>query len=106
MAQFDVHRNHGQHREAIPYVVTIQSSLFDDYRRRVLIPLVRESYLDAVLVPRFNPIFEIEKTKVVLHTLENVSVDVGKLGAYVSSLAESGQQIVDAINALVTRAHR
>lgn len=106
MAQFDVHRNRGQHREAIPYVVTVQSSLFDEYRRRVVIPLVRKSYLSAVMVPRFNPTFEIEDTQVVLHPLEIVSIDVGNLGAFVSSIAESGQQIVDAIDALVTRAHR
>ena len=106
MAQFDVHRNRGQHREPIPYVVTVQSSLFDDYRRRVVIPLVRKSYLSAVMVPRFNPTFEIEDTQVVLHPLEFVSIDVGNLGAFVSSIAESGQQIVDAIDALVTRAHQ
>jgi toxin CcdB len=34
MAQFDVHKNPGKHREAIPYVVIVQSSLFDSYRRR------------------------------------------------------------------------
>lgn len=58
------------------------------------------------MVPRFNPTFEIEDTQVVLHPLEIVSIDVGNLGAFVSSIAESGQQIVDAIDALVTRAHR
>src|SRR3989338_9324260 len=35
MAQFDVHRNIGKQRETIPYVVIVQSSLFDSYRRRV-----------------------------------------------------------------------
>jgi toxin CcdB len=47
MAQFDVHRNTGKQREAIPYVVIVQSSLFDSYRRRVVIPLVRRSHLDS-----------------------------------------------------------
>lgn len=106
MAQFDVYRNSGKHRDAIPYVVTVQSSLYDDYRRRVVIPLARKSYLHAVLVPRFNPTFQIENTEVVLHPLEIVSVDVGSLGAFVVSLAENGQQIIEAIDALITRAHR
>ena len=47
MAQFDVHRNIGKQRHAIPYVVVVQSSLFDTYRRRVVIPLVRRSNLDS-----------------------------------------------------------
>ncbi len=29
MAQFDVHRNTGRHRDDIPYVVLVQSSLYD-----------------------------------------------------------------------------
>ena len=40
MAQFDVHRNPGKNRDAIPFVVLVQSSLFDSYRRRVVVPLV------------------------------------------------------------------
>jgi len=38
--------------------------------------------------------------------LEIVSVDIRNLGELVTSLAEEGQQIVDAIDALMTRAHR
>jgi hypothetical protein len=41
MAQFDIHRKLGKHRDAIPFVVVVQSALFDDYRRRVLVPLVK-----------------------------------------------------------------
>ena len=35
MAQFDVHRNPGRHSDSIPFVVIVQSTLYDDYRRRV-----------------------------------------------------------------------
>lgn len=45
MAQFDVHRNTGRLRDSIPFVVLVQSSLYDDYRRRVVVPLVRRSLL-------------------------------------------------------------
>lgn len=105
MAQFDVHRNSGRNRSAIPYVVIVQSSIFNDYRRRVVIPLVKKSYLDAVTVPRFNPTFEIENTRVVLHPLEIVSVDVRELGEFVISIGSAGQQIIDALDELITRAH-
>ena len=36
MAQFDVHRNNGKSREDIPFVVIVQSALYNDYRRRVV----------------------------------------------------------------------
>ena len=105
MAQFDVHRNRGQNQDAIPYVVTVQSAVFDDYRRRVVVPLVRKSYLDSVSLPRLNPTFEIEGTSVVLNPFEMVSVARNKLGPLVQSLANEGQQIIDALDELLTRAH-
>lgn len=105
MAQFDVHHNRGQHHDAIPYVVIVQSSIFDDYRRRVVVPLVRKAYLGSVALPRFNPTFEIENTPVVLHPLEIVSVAKSKLGPFVRSLAAEGQQIIDALDELIARGH-
>ena len=105
MAQFDVHRNLGRNRDAIPYVVIVQSSIFDGYRRRVVVPLVRKSYLGGVTFSRFNPTFVIEKTPVVLHPLETVSIARDQLGEFVRSLADEGQQIVDALDELLARAH-
>jgi len=60
MAQFDVYRNRGRQREVIPFVVAVQSSLYDDYSRRVVIPLVRASALGNVANARLNPIFKIK----------------------------------------------
>jgi toxin CcdB len=45
MAQFDVHRNKGALRDSIPFVVIVQSGQFDRYRRRVVVPLVRQTVL-------------------------------------------------------------
>lgn len=104
MSQFDVHRNRGQNRQAIPFVVIAQSSIFDDYRRRIVIPLVRNSLLDSI-DSRFNPTFDIENTTVVLHPLEIVSVDANNLGKLVASLSEHRQQIADALDMLISRAH-
>ncbi|MBX3705156.1 MAG: CcdB family protein [Pseudomonadales bacterium] len=105
MAQFDVHRNRGANRRAIPYVAIVQSSIFDDYRRRVVVPLVKQSYLDQVPFSRFNPSFIVESTPVVLHPLEVVSVATNAWGKFVQSLAHEGQRIIDAMEELITRAH-
>lgn len=45
MAQFDVHRNQGALKDTIPFVVIVQSSLFDRYRRRMVVLPVRCSAL-------------------------------------------------------------
>jgi toxin CcdB len=104
MAQFDVHRNVGRHKDAIPFVVVAQSRLFDDYRRRVVIPLVRKTELRQIPNPRLNPSFRIKGVTVVLHPLEIVSVANEQLGERVGSLAEEGDAIVAALDELFTRA--
>jgi len=80
MAQFDVYRNTGRQREAVPFIVAVQSSLYDDYGRRVVIPLVKASALGIIANPRLNPTFKIKNIAVVLHPLEIVSVSVSVLG--------------------------
>jgi toxin CcdB len=105
MAQFDVHRNPGRHRDSIPFVVIVQSSLYDDYRRRVVVPLVNKSSLGKVTNPRFNPTFRIKGQLVVLHPLEVVSVAIENLGELVDSLKEDGDTIIAALDELLTRWH-
>ena len=106
MAQFDVHRNKGPLQASIPFVVLVQSSLFDRYRRRVVVPLARRIALpnqSTTVDSRMNPVFEVEGLEVVLHPLDMVSVAVDQLGRHVASLAEHGQTIADALDELLTR---
>ena len=104
MAQFDVHRNTGKNRDAIPFVVLVQSSIFDDYRRRVVVPLVRKATLGKIGNPRFNPTFRIDGVPVVLHPLEIVSVAADTLGKPVGSLAADSDRITTALDELLSRA--
>ncbi len=106
MAQFDVHRNKGALRDAIPYVVLVQSAQFDRYRRRVVVPLVRQTILTKdtpSIGARMNPVFVIEEVSVVLHPLDMVSVAFDQLGEKVGSLQKDGQIIADALDELLSR---
>ena len=103
MAQFDVHRNLGVHRKQIPFVVIVQSRQFDDYRRRVVIPLVLASEV-RVVEPNLNPSFQIEGADVVLHPLEIVSIANDRLGERVGTLVSEGDRIISAIDIVISRA--
>jgi toxin CcdB len=81
----------------------VQSTLYDDYRRRVVVPLVNKSSLGKVTNLRFNPTFRINGQAVVLHPLEIVSVARENLGEQVGSLEEEGDQIIAALDELLTR---
>jgi len=107
MAQFDIHRNKGPLKATIPFVVVVQSTQFDRYRRRVVVPLVRRSALPGdtpTVGSRMNPMFRVQNTDVVLHPLDTVSVALNDLGAKAGSLAEHGQTIIDALDELLSRA--
>ena len=104
MAQFDVHRNTGKRRDDVPFVVLVQSSIYDDYRRRVVVPLVRKSVLGKISNSRFNPSFKIDGISVVLHPLEIVSIPNERLGELVGSLESEAGRITDALDELLTRA--
>ncbi len=104
MAQFDVHRNIGKQSLATPYVVVVQSALFDDYRRRLVVPLVRRSGTTALRASRLNPVFSIGNTELVLHPLEMVSMAVDQMGEKVASLQDRGAEITDALDEVFTRA--
>ena len=103
MAQFDVHRNAGKHRDSIPYVVVVQSALFDDYSRRVVVPLVKSSAVGNIANPHFNPTFRIGRTSVVLHPLDIVSVPFEILGKPVGSLSQEADRIVAELDDLLAR---
>ncbi len=107
MAQFDVHKNIGKQRDAIPFVVVVQSSLYDGYSRRVVVPLVRRSTLARTaefLDTPLNPVFTVKGIKVVLHPLEMVSVALENLGAKVATLEEEGNAVIAAMDEMLTRA--
>jgi toxin CcdB len=104
MSQFDVHRNSGKHEDTIPFVVVVQSSQFDSYRRRVVVPLVRAAAIGSISYAGFNPSFKIHDIAVVLHPLEIVSVPLEQLGDVVGSLRDESQRIVTALEELFSRA--
>ena len=82
VARFDVHRNIGWRREAIPFAVNVQLSL---------------SFCAQ------NQVFTIEGIDVLLHPLELVSVVLTQLGEKVASLSGEGELIANAIDERLTR---
>lgn len=105
MAQFDVHRNPALKQNDVPFVVVVQSSIFDDYRRRVVVPLALKSNFGPICNARFQPSFTIKAKSVVLLPLDIGSVPSDKLGKPVASLAAQGDRIIAALDELITRVY-
>ena len=104
MAQFDVHRNAGRNRVAVPYVVVVQSARLDGLPTRVVIPLVIPSQ-PYQRDPRLAPSFWVERREVVAHAWETQTIPRIALGSLLASLADdaSAGAIVGATDAVIGR---
>jgi toxin CcdB len=102
MSQFDVHRNLGRTRAAIPFVVLIQSERYESTGYRVSVPLVPRGEL-ATIDSTLNPTFTIEGMAVVMDPLQIVTIPVKSLGPKVDNLDQSHLTIIRAIDALIAQ---
>lgn len=102
MAQFDVfhNKNHDTKNE-IPFLLDIQASLLDSLATRVVVPLAMLKQFGKP-AKYLNPIFTIDNKKVVMMTPELAGVSVKILGNKVISLSAFRQDIMNALDFLIT----
>ena len=99
MAQFDVYENLSPaSKERVPYLLDVQHDLLRHLRTRVVIPLVPENQP----ITHLNPTVEIGGKYLMLSTQEMAGVPTDVLGKRVASLEQNRDEIVHAIDFLVT----
>jgi toxin CcdB len=95
MAQFDLHQM------SDGYVIDCQSDFLSRYDTRLVVPLL-PSAKGPIVAKRFNPVFEIEGQRLVMYTQYAAAVQHRQLGKYIKSLADSRDEIIAAIDMLIT----
>jgi toxin CcdB len=102
MAQFDVYVNpNPATKRTIPFLLDIQNDLLNNLTTRVVIPLYTSSAMGKA-AKHLNPHFFIKRTTVIMSTAELAGVSVNSLGDKVCSLKEHRNEIIAAIDFLVT----
>lgn len=102
MAQFDVYTNpNPESKRAIPYLLDVQAELLSDLTTRVVIPLYSVAAMGKV-AKHLNPQFSIKRTTVIMSTAELAGVTVNILGDKVCSLKEHRNEIIAALDFLIT----
>ena len=103
MAQFDVFKNASTTTvKQFPFLLEIQSDLFEESTRAVYVPLVNDDTLkkpDKVL----NVILSVSKRKVRLFPLDIASARRDTLGSYVCNVRKDGDSIIAALDLLFAR---
>jgi toxin CcdB len=92
MAQFDVLKNPGRQREAIPFVVVLQNARFDRSATRFVAPLVL-SKLANITEHYLAPRFIINGVAVVMDVFNLATLPADRLGTPVASLADEDSRV-------------
>ena len=99
MAQFDVYENlNEKSKQNIPYLLDIQNDILKDLTTRVVIPLI----ITNKAINFLNPKFTINQIDVILSTAELASIPMEILGNKVCSLKDRREEIIGAVDFLVT----
>jgi toxin CcdB len=89
-------------RSRAAYVVDIQSRLLDELSTRVVIPLLPRHAAPSVPAKTLNPLVLIDGAEYVLMTQNLATVPLSRLRAPVGTLAAHRDEIVRAIDALLS----
>lgn len=103
MPQYDVYPNpNPRSREAVPYVVDVQSGLLDSLPTRLVMPLSRVGARPATVPRRLVPLVSIGGELLALHAHEAAGIDARLLKQSVASVADKAGEIRDALDAVVS----
>jgi toxin CcdB len=100
MAQFDVHR-YSPRGVTFSLVMDIQHTEHDWLATREVIPLYPKSSVKHV-VSKLNPVVRLDGQEYFLATQEMAAVNIRVLGAKVASLSECGDEILAAVDFLIS----
>ena len=99
MAQFDVYTNPNEDtNQRAPYLLDIQHDLLNELSTRMVVPLVT----GIRPMKHLTPPLEVEGQTVYLMTSEMAGVPLHVLGKRVMSLEPSRQEIIHAVDFLIT----
>ena len=103
MPQFTVYRNKNpKSKTEIPYLLDIQNNLLTQLETRVVIPMFHKKTSRMKAMAQLTPEFEIEGKKVILMTPQMAGIALENLGEVVGDLSKHRNEIVGAIDFLVT----
>jgi toxin CcdB len=102
LAQFDVYLNpNAATRQSIPYLLDVQADLLDVLSTRVVVPLVLAEEM-GLAAQHLNPKFKIKNITVVMSTAELAGVSMRSLGDKVATLKAKRDEIIAALDLLLT----
>lgn len=103
MTQFAVYENtNPATKAAVPLLLNVQSDLLAELGTRVVVPLYTASAMQGKMLRTLTPRFEIEGEPYVMMTPQMAGIAKKQLGANVADLAAQRDEIIAALDLLIT----
>ncbi len=103
MGQFTVHENpNPSSKKAYPFMIDVQSPMLDGLETRLVIPLARKADFADKAIAGLTPLLNVLGDDCLVLTQQMAAVRVGHLGRAVSVCTEKRQEILAAIDLLIT----
>lgn len=103
MPQFTVHKNaNPATRAAVPLLLNVQSDLVEDLGTRVVAPLYPAAALKGKTLRTLTPTLEVDGKQYVMMTPQLAGIPKKLLGPAVASLSSRRDDIVAALDLLIT----
>ncbi len=103
MAQFDVFKNKNRSTKTLyPYLLEVQSNLLSELQTTVVIPLTVENNYSGEKLKTLHPVFEIMGKQYLSITTLIAGIERSNLGEKISSLSESRDEIISALDFMIT----
>jgi toxin CcdB len=103
MTQFSVYLNRNSETQAhTPLLLDVQNDLIADLTTRVVIPLRLVASMNGKVIQTLMPLCEIKNNIYVVMTPQLAGISVKQLGAKVADLTQRREDIIAALDLLVT----
>ncbi|EXF44436.1 plasmid maintenance protein CcdB [Pseudomonas sp. BAY1663] len=103
MPQFAVYENsNAATKAAVPFLLDVQSDLIAELGTRVVVPLYTAAAMKGKILKTLTPIFEIEGKPYVMVTPQLAGIARKQLGNQVADLSAQRDEIIAALDLLIT----
>ena len=103
MAQFTVYQNlNTLSKKIYPYLIDIQSPLLNTLETRLVIPLSLKSHFENKIINNLNPEIQIKNANYILLTQQMAAISIKSIGSIVCDCSSIRQEIISAIDFLIT----
>lgn len=103
MSQFMIHKNKNTESKArYPLLLDVQSRLLDSLQTRLVVPLAPAGNFKGKVMTTLTPTLDVDRESYVMLTPQMAGISLKELGAEVADLSSRRNEIMAAIDFLIT----